>query len=391
MKGLNHQDTKQVNKSLLVKLIAIQGPISRIRMSEITGLSKMTITNLVGEFIRDGIVSEHGTDESTSGRKPVMIDIVNDCLLTLGVYIGLENVVVSVINLKGASLCAERMKVSPDDTEKTFLRKLNMLIDSVLTDDIRGKLWGIGISAAGQIDAIEGVLTKPVGMPNLKNFNIVQKLSELYKLPAYLETDMNISALAEMYYGNAKKLSNFVYVGLPGSLGAGLIIDRKLFHGQHGYAGGLAHMMVDINGETCPCGSKGCLEQYIGLSELEIWVNKMRTEKALPPQSLSWLSLIAGAEDGDEICEAAMDRICRYLGTAISNCIHVVDPECVYIGGEVGLVSEKVLKYLNKYIDSVKLSPSSASAYIQSSRFPGNAAVIGTAALVMESNLKGKE
>lgn len=388
MYGLNGQQAKQFNKAFLLKIIATQGPISRIKLSELTQLSKMTISNLVSEYIAEGIVFERGIEEASTGRKPILLDVVPDSLLTLGVYISRDYVQAGIVDLKGATLRSERIHLSVTETETSFMRKLFMLTDSVVKDEIRQKLWGIGISSIGPLNVHDGLILNPPNFHNIRNLSIIAPLSERYNLPAYLENDMNVSALAEMYFGNGQTTDNFVYVGVTSGVGAGIVINRKLYNGNKGFGGEIGHTTVCIDGNLCGCGNRGCLETYASVPAALEWASEEFKKQGLVMPEHSWLWLVDSAAEGNEICRAALKRMCRHLAAALVTVVNLFDPECIFIGGDIGFTADTTIPYLNEYVERFKFSPSDCIVPVFASKFPGNATFVGTAALVLERNLE---
>lgn len=388
MYGLNGQQAKQSNKALLLKIIATQGPISRIRLSELTQLSKMTISNLVSEYMAEGIVFERGIEEALTGRKPILLDVVPDSLLTLGIYISRDYVQAGIVDLKGATLRSERIHLSTAETETSFMRKLFMLTDSVVKDEIKPKLWGIGISSIGPLNSQDGLILNPPNFHNIKNLSIISPLSARYALPAYLENDMNVSALAEMYFGNGQTTNNFVYVGITSGVGAGIVINRRLYNGNKGFGGELGHTTVCIDGNLCGCGNRGCLETYASVPATLDWASEEYKKQGHTMPDHSWLWLVDGAAVGNEICKAALDRMCRHLAAALVTAVNLFDPECIFVGGDIGFAAETTIPYLNEYVSKYKFSPPDCVVPVYPSRFPGNATFVGTAALVLERNLE---
>ena len=111
MRGVNHQNMIETNKFLILKTIATCGPISRIELSKKTQLSKMTITSLIADFLEEGIVRECGTSASTSGRRPTLLEVVPDSLLTLGISVGRDYLQVGIINLTGAIVLHNQVQI----------------------------------------------------------------------------------------------------------------------------------------------------------------------------------------------------------------------------------------------------------------------------------------
>ncbi|MEM1484699.1 ROK family protein [Oscillospiraceae bacterium PP1C4] len=383
MQGVNHQNMNETNKFLLLKAISTHGPISRIALSRQTKLSKMTITSLIGDYIDKGIVRECGICESSAGRKPTLLEVVADSLLTLGICVGRDFLQVGIVDLKGRIISSDQIQMAQITSEETFMKSLFAICDRIFENVDRSKVWGIGISSIGPININEGIILNPPNF-NIGNINIVSSLQEKYHLPVFIENDMAVSALAEMYFGGGRGYDHFIYLGVTAGVGSGIIINSRLYSGTTGLAGSLGHMIIESDGEPCACGQRGCIEAYSSIRATVNWVKKNGAD-----QTITWLDLLNKASFNDELCVKALDRMCSYLTIALINAINLYDPQCVLVGGEfwfgANLVIDKLSDMVNERIFAAKVRK---SIPIMRSHFPGNASFIGTAALVMENNLE---
>ncbi len=117
-----------------------------------------------------------------------------------------------------------------------------------------------------------------------------------------------------MYFGNKHQYDNFIYVGVSAGIGAGVILDKKLYTGSTGLAGIVGHIIVEKDGIPCECGQKGCLEKYSSTRAAVRWAREHGADSGL-----SWLGLMDRAMKGDEICQKAIERMMEYLEVAIAN------------------------------------------------------------------------
>jgi len=351
-------------------------------------LSKMTISNIVIDYIKDGVMCAANTENSVIGRKADLIVVVSDSLLTLGIYIGSSSVNVGIINLHGAILHNEEVSLSPDESEQSFIRKIFMLIDLVYTNDIQPKVWGIGVSSIGPLDIQTGRILKLPYFNNITSIEIVNPLTERYELPVYLENDVNVSALAEMYFGNGQRYNNFLYTSVKTGIGSGIIINRELFNGSKGFAGELGHTSVQIDGILCSCGNRGCLERYASIPAIVEWYNQQNIDNG-KGEKLGWFSIVDRARQGDINSLTAIQRMCKYLSMALVNAINILDPECIFLGGDIGPALELMIPIIEKIIEAEKFSPI-GHIPVLCPRFLGNSSFVGTAALVLDYNQKLK-
>jgi predicted NBD/HSP70 family sugar kinase len=343
----------------------------------------MTITNLVKEYMDEGILFEWGTAPSNGGPKPALLDVMAESLITTSLYIARDHLLVSLIDLRGNILAHSTASLPEDDSGANVMQKIYVLMDNMLAHKTKGRVWGMGISVAGPLDSERGVILNPPNFPQVRNLSIVKPLEERYGLPTYIENDIRVSSLAEMYYGNAKNVSNFVYVGVTSGVGCGIIIDRELFTGFDGNAGEFAHATIDPSGPQCSCGNIGCLEQYSTTSSA---IRQYRQETG---KDISWLELVSLAKDGDQLCLRIIKNLQKYLGYGLVALANIFDPECIIVGDEIIYVADLVLDGLNEYVNSHKIFRARPINIIKS-YFPGSAPFIGTSPLIIEHLLQHK-
>lgn len=383
--GMNQQNMNGLNKYILLKNIIIHEPISRIELSRLTGLSKMTITGLVKEYMEAGVVRECGEGDSTGGRKRTNLQAVPDALLTLGIFINRDCLNVGLINLKGQVMAEERLKLTAGEGNELFLKKLFLLCDKFMGTEYREKIWGIGISCAGPLLVKDGIILNPPDFNDIKNLPITDCLQKRYGLPAWLQNDICVAALGEVYFGNRNHYDDFIYVGISAGIGGGVIMNGKLYTGCGGLAGMIGHFIVERDGIACECGQKGCLEKYSGTRAVVKWAREQGAG-----ESLGWMELLVRALDGDEICVQAMERMISYLEVALANMANAFDTECFIIGGDLHFYQEIVVKRLEEGLRGSGFSwGREREIRVESSSFTGSASFIGTAALVLENNLGG--
>jgi len=388
MEGISLQTSKLINKTSILKIVTMQGPVSRLQLHQLVGLSKMTISNLVTEYLEANILQKvAAASNGSAGRKTDLIDVVPDSLLTFSIQIRADAIQAGIVNLKGAILKSETMPLTPEDDETTFSRKLHTLIEDILSDehDYAQKLWGVGVSARGPLDIKNGIILKPPYKTRLSDISIIESVKPYFDLPIYLENDVNVSALAELYFSNIQEFDHFIYASIDEfGIGSGIIINRELYQGYHGFSGELGHVSIKYNGKPCRCGNTGCLELYASINEILDWYAKRSGQKRKDFTS-DWLSLIDGVINNDGLCVQALDLMCEYLSCGITSLVNIVDPQCIFLGGSIGPAIKLMIPKIQGSINKRRFSPVD-KIEVRKANAPGMSGFIGTAALVMEQN-----
>jgi glucokinase len=197
----------------------------------------------------------------------------------------------------------------------------------------------VGIGAPGPTDPVRGVLVNPPNLPGWRNVPLAAIVQETMGCPAYLENDANLAGLGEFHHGGGRGTSTMVYITWSTGVGAGLVLNGRLFSGAHGAAGEVGHMIIDPNGPLDGCGQRGCVEAYCGGGSLARQTG--RTMEELFDEAAN-----GGSEAGARVRGAATQ-----MGYALINVANLFDPEVIVMGGgvtrswrQVAPVMEQVLR-----------------------------------------------
>lgn len=390
----NNISLKEINKKNILKIVIDIGPISRIGISRRLKISRPTTSAYISELIEDGFVEEVGKSDSTSsgGKKAVLLRFNNSAGYVLGVMIGVRNIRIALTDL--GSNIMEIIKIpteewlGPDAVIDKLIGNLKDIIKRTKIN--KEEIIGIGIGATGLVDSKKGLV---IFSPNLSGWGDI-KLKEIIEkkigLPAFIENECRIQAIAEKRYGLGKNIKNFVCVETGTGIGTGVFIDNKLMVGNKGMAGEVGHIITNLGGNrVCHCGNVGCLETLCSttslLEDIENDIKKSGKSSDYKKGGLKLEDLFVLYGQGDEIVTRNVDNNAEYLGIGISNTIKMFNPELVIIHGEVIKFGER---YLKKVKDSVSKNtfPKVKDDYnIRFSEMGDNVGIIGAATVVFDN------
>jgi N-acetylmannosamine-6-phosphate 2-epimerase / N-acetylmannosamine kinase len=199
---------------------------------------------------------------------------------------------------------------------------------------------GLGIASAGAIDSRDGsVFAATDNLPGWAGFQLRCFLEERFNLPTWVVNDAHAAVLAELHFGLGRNLSDFVAITVGTGVGGGVVCDRKLLSGNHGFAGSIGHHVIREGGRECNCGRRGCLEAYVSTAAL-IREYTERGGSIADSQTLDdaafALQINRLAAAGDPAAVGAYQALGEYLAEGIANIFNLFDPEAVLISG--GLV-----------------------------------------------------
>ncbi|WP_191089579.1 MULTISPECIES: ROK family transcriptional regulator [Paenibacillus] len=337
---------KKINKSLVLRTIRGASPLSRTRVSQLTGLNKATVSNLVAELCEDKLVIEAGPGESSGGRKPLMLHFNEGAGCVIGMELRVKEVA-GVLCDFGGHILQEREAALPSHRPEEVLETLIALGRELtgLAPATPHGLVGIGIGVPGMVDEDGLILLAP----NLgwESVDLKSGLERAFGVPVTIDNEANAGAQGELNYGEARGVRHLLYISAGSGIGSGIIIGGELYKGARGYAGETGHMTIEAQGRSCSCGNRGCWELYAS--------EKTYDDADLPARTTGGLTRLAAA--GDAVAAGHFARIGEYLGIGITNLINSFNPELIVIGGPLSearewlgeplrrVVSERTLPY----------------------------------------------
>mgnify|MGYP000847445130 CR=1 FL=1 len=353
LKGKNLVKIKQQNMESIKMTLYQSAPISRGEIAERLDLTPPTITNMVLELIREGVVEELKGDNKKqagqgAGRKPVNIDLVAESRLAMGISLGRDCTRYCITNLRGKVHVMGHVDVFSDDYEimiGEFQSLLNMLKNSYPSE--WEKLLGIGISVPGIVDSENGILkTLATERVNWYGRPMADDVSKMANLPVVLEN--NVRARATIISLFKPELladdKTFALCHVSWGIACPIILRNQSLIGSDFASGEIGKMILDPNGVKVPhCGLPGSLESSSsirGILELCRQAMKSGVDTELNqlcsnPDTLSLEEVLVAQNHGDKtVCEI-MDNAMRFLGIALANVVGVINPHRIFLGGRV--------------------------------------------------------
>ena len=328
----SQQGMRRANLALVLASVARADGASRAELSESTGLTRAAVGSLVAELIDAGLVREGGVSlQGRVGRPGTALAVSDRGPCGLGLEIGVEDLGACVVDLRRqVRVRIRRPAPGPGREPGQMLAMLAGLAQEAVAE-----AGGHGLQPAGVIVAVPGLVARAGVVEHAPNLgwhevDLAAYLRPLLPgalraLPMEAENEANLGALAELWHGAAGR--DFVHVSADAGIGGALIVGGTLLRGRRGFAGELGHMPVHPDGLTCPCGSRGCLEQYAGKDA----VLRACGLRDAPGDSISLLA--AQATAGNAHVHRGLDGAGRALGIALAGAVNLVDPEKVVLGG----------------------------------------------------------
>jgi N-acetylglucosamine repressor len=389
-----HGQTRSYNSQLVLRTIYDHDLISRADVARTTGLTRTTVSDLVGELLDLGLAEEVGRGPSSGGKAPILLRFADDSRHLIGVDLGESEFSGAVVNLRGEVRRAARLPLDGRDGDDA-VELVHRLIDQLVGSKGQ-RLVGIGIGTPGIIDSAAGTVRWAVSL-NWRDLPLGALVRERHELPVYVANDSQAAALAEYIFGTDRSATNMAVIRVGRGIGAGLILNGELFHGDGFGAGEIGHVTVDPDGDPCRCGRRGCLETVA--STRAMVEHAQRAAAAAPRSILAGLIEEAGGpltmdvlaravEAGDPAATAIVDEASRQLGRSIASLIGLLDIHRVALIGAATVLGERWLDRIRGEAERGALSLQTRESVIEIGRVdPARAVVLGACAVLLTREL----
>ena len=254
---------RDLNSKLLLECLIQLGPVSRAALARQTGLTKATVSAIIAKLISDGLVTELGSADTSFGRKPILLSFQRQVGFFISIDLGSDCIRALAADFLGDTLLFKELLTPPPHL---LISSLAALISSMQEAVFQTKLGlcGIALGIHGITFQNQIIFTPHYAMDPLP---IAEELRQHFQVPVLVENEANLAVLGE-YAFLAGSPKNIVDLSIHTGVGAGLLLDGKLYTGSSGRAGEFGHTIIYPNGKKCACGRRGCLEQYLSLPAL---------------------------------------------------------------------------------------------------------------------------
>lgn len=310
---------------------------TQAELARATGLAPATVSSIVRELAAADVVEA----QAGSGRRGGAIRLSRRVGLVAGVDFGHSHVAVAVGDVTGDVLAEKRYRLAPDHAYDDSLGLAVEILASLLTrvsndPAIDGApLLRIGMAVPAPIT--EGVVRDPGILPGWHGVDAVAAAEASFDRPVDVENDATLGALAEHRRGVAQGRRSSVFVKVSSGVGAGIVLDDRIYRGANGMAGEVGHLTLDELGPPCRCGGRGCLEAYASTTAVLTMLSRVH-----PSIGFDEVLDLAGA--GDVAARRALEDAGLHLGRGLAGVVNLLDPELLVLGGEIVRAGELLVE-----------------------------------------------
>lgn len=380
---------KSINRIALLRLLRENTGVSRAGLSELSGLTRSTVSLLIKELIDEGwLVEADAFVTGSVGRRPTPLRLAGTGMVLLGADLGPDVVQVVATSVHGEILESNQAALRSKDPDEAChqLVEMTTALSAKMT---RGgsRLLGIGVGLHGPVDKRSGMLEFA---PNIgwRHVEIGRRLGAelaqagLGEVPVYYHNEADLAAVGETEFCEGPVEDPLVYVSCGVGVGAGIILNHALFTGASGSAGEIGHTTLVIDGQPCSCGRLGCAEAYIGLKAIAAAAGCFKNNV------IDRRALRAHMSARDPGARAAFAQAGAVLGVLLQNAWTTFNPQVIVLGGEtVTLGGDTLLDAATEVLAKYARRAGLTAPVVKTARYADLATAVGGAAYVLHAML----
>jgi glucokinase-like ROK family protein len=370
---------------------------SRSELAERSAFSKSKANGAVAGLVERGLLDETGPQASSGGRRPETLRLARSMGVLVGVDLGATSMDVAVL---APDLTVLAHHGEPADVlagPGVMLSRVREVLRDLLKrcGVGRERVLGIGMGVPGPVEFESGLLVNPPLMPGWEGFSIRDYLRDEYAAPAFIDNDVNLMALGELWRLH-RGLPNFLVFKVGTGIGCGIVCHGEVYRGADGSAGDVGHICVDPHGPRCRCGNLGCVEALAAGPAIA----SMATEAAQAGESrllakmlaeqgqLTPLDVDQASRTGDAAANAIIQRAGGYIGQMLASVVNFFNPSHVFIGGGVSRMGPLLLASIRQSVYHRSLALSTRHLEIQYAPLGERAGVIGAGVLALQETMR---
>ncbi len=381
----------------ILSLILHDQALTKSALSELSGLKLTSLSRMMQPLEELNLIAGSEIGESTGGRKPVLYDIDSRKYYVIGIDISRTYTQVVLINLKMQPVKRYRFEMNSQSTPKSTLSIILSWIREVQEKIARqsGSIIGMGIGTVGPLDRNSGVVLNPENFeaPGWENIHLKSIFEKRLEIPVVIDNGANAAVLAETCFGIGKGIKNVIYINCGVGIRTGLISSGVFVRNINDSEDAFAHMIIDLNGEKCSCGNRGCIETYSSIYSIAERFRELNKGTADELQDkFSYVDICKAAESNDSSARKVIIEGAEIMGVGLANLIKLLNPGIVILSGP--LIKHSRLFYekcTETALDKIRTHGPGKLFFSKGGYFNENAISVGAAALVLEYLLENKK
>jgi predicted NBD/HSP70 family sugar kinase len=324
LRPATRETPRAINQQIILGLLRSHQEMSRAELARRLGMQRSAIGRIVADLIAQGLVCEGKARTTARGRRPTILhlDSRERCAVAVDVRVTRTSLVVT------------------DLDPRDFVEHLAHEVRRVLAENAgAGRCEGVGIAFPGMLDRSGDIVVQAPAL-GWRDVAIRAPLAASLGLPVIMENAVKAWALAQVWaLRGDSPAGDMVFLNVSDGVGVGVVIGGEVLRGRHNVAGEFGHLPLSVDGPRCACGAVGCWEAYVSnLATVSRYVGlTLAPGQPVPPEvaRLSVEDVVARARRGDARATTALLSTAHYLGLGLASIVNALDPDRLYIGGEI--------------------------------------------------------
>lgn len=365
--------------------------VTRPEIAEATSLSRSLSTKFIDVACGLNLLKNGEIGQSTGGRAPRLIDFNENAGQILVAELGATGFNVAASDLSGKLIDSTYVEANVSMGPEAVLSLVEQKFEQIVSVRKIRNLWGIGIGVPGPVEFATGTPVSPPIMPGWDRYPIRERFSEKFKVPVWVDNDVNLMALGEHALRKDAITNELIFIKIGSGIGAGILTHGQLHRGAQGCAGDIGHISIGVADVTCRCGNTGCIESVAGGLAIV-----RDAEKAAQSGASDYLAkvlktskkvtindVIAGSAGGDRWCVEKIVKVGKEIGSVLATLVNFHNPSLIVIGGSVSNSGDKLLAAIRESVLNRSLPLATRDLQIRLSEYPYLAGLSGAVEMVI--------
>lgn len=379
--GSTPASMSELNRARVVQYLYSNGVSSRAQIAKALSLTPAAITKITGKLIELGIVHETGDLTGKKNRRSIGLEVNASDYLVIGVKFDRSNISIGLFDIGGTQLSHDELpsfgKTIIPQTVETVRRHVRKMLNA------HPSVVAIGMTTPGPYLRPEGHTAKIASSEWWTTINFITEFSDAFDVPVFIEQDARASAMAESLFDHTVTSKNMTYYLLGEGIGAGVIDHGELVNGTMGAATEIGHISLNVDGEPCGCGNRGCLENYCSAIAFHRLINESKliegSENMTHEQACR--AIFDLARQNDENAMHLVRDLARYIGYGCVIIINAYNSEQIVLGGMLAEAGKPLLDEVTRIVRMRVIPEVMARTQIQLSALDTDPTLSGAAAV----------
>lgn len=381
-KAVDQQIIRKTNQHLILEILRNEKHITRAALTKKLALSPPSVSSNIEKLLNKGILVEKGIDEnpdSKLGRRGMLLQLNNKYMYMIGVDLSSEKLRIALGDLSGDVIEYEEMDLIEDKKANEIYEEIACCIDKILETNLLNKtnVGVIVIGSPGVINEESGELKFAPQFQGWEEINIKELIENKYQTKVIVKNDVNISAIGENRYGWGKDVDDLVYISVDLGVGAGIVINNKVYEGNNLAAGEIGYFITDKKQLTKPKSKYGFLEDSISVPRI---IRKIARMLDVNKEEITIEKISQLYRERNKVVVEVIEDLAKEISMVIINSTILLDIELIVIGGRITNLEVELLEKIRGYVNNI----SPITSQIEYSRLKNESGIKGAFVIGLE-------